>query len=177
MHGIDCQPVYLFQYLGSRGAQHKKHLVFLFPRCFNTWAREEPNLYWLITLLYGWEVSILGLARSPTRLAFNVESDSVVSILGLARSPTQRQHQESNGGGFNTWAREEPNKQGMIPAFHAFTFQYLGSRGAQRTFQPHFLSSSTFQYLGSRGAQLRLAGGSINILVFQYLGSRGAQPG
>ena len=101
---------------------------------FNTWAREEPNLLWY-ALWIRLQVSILGLARSPTKKQFreamewqfqylgsrgaqrdmSLETNMLqrVSILGLARSPTLL----ANG---------------------------------------RLLLKSQFQYLGSRGAQLRL---------------------
>ena len=54
-----------FQYLGSRGAQLFLSTVRAFALGFNTWAREEPNGRKKSGL--GRElVSILGLARSPT---------------------------------------------------------------------------------------------------------------
>ena len=62
--------------------------------CFNTWAREEPNVCYR-ALPHKNLVSILGLARSPT--------------LPLIR-------QGLIGAGFNTWAREEPNTQGLYVA-------------------------------------------------------------
>ena len=123
---------YRFQYLGSRGAQHARswalrvmHVSILGlarsptycspadpgpGACFNTWAREEPNLMTLRRLLPVECVSILGLARSPTNgsaywyshkpfqylgsrgaqldLLERKKQSNAVSILGLARSPT-----------------------------------------------------------------------------------------
>ena len=79
-------------------------------------------------------VSILGLARSPTRLAIFRPPDGEVSILGLARSPTR--------------------KPGIISPRRG-RFQYLGSRGAQPWCSGCRLPGVRFQYLGSRGAQLR----------------------
>ena len=128
----DCGSEDRFQYLGSRGAQLWLHTHHNRNTGFNTWAREEPNAnrYDTSNILI---VSILGLARSPTKLGFQVKKSPVVSILGLARSPTSvpgwfdRAKDVSILGlarsptsaatafrsaamvCFNTWAREEPN--------------------------------------------------------------------
>ena len=81
---------------------------------FNTWAREEPNLM-LKGFDSGDDVSILGLARSPTsgrKPAWDLEE---VSILGLARSPTVDDvYYHLLTFCFNTWAREEPNAEVKI---------------------------------------------------------------
>ena len=100
----------LFQYLGSRGAQHEDISGNASATGFNTWAREEPNLS--------------GRAGSRINQGFNTwareepnpcphlmpPAPFPVSILGLARSPTGRRCR--------------------CPA-PPVRFQYLGSRGAQ----------------------------------------------
>ena len=58
-----------FQYLGSRGAQLRKHCYANPGKCFNTWAREEPNVRLAVCAIFS-AVSILGLARSPTLPTF-----------------------------------------------------------------------------------------------------------
>ena len=79
--------------------------------CFNTWAREEPNLSTILTTRKI-TVSILGLARNPTEiLCYFYGIDYRVSILGLARNPTR-------------------DDAGDSPRIE---FQYLGSRGTQLT--------------------------------------------
>ena len=126
-----------FQYLGSRGAQLQNLIIR--PQnssCFNTWAREEPNIY-KGRKYSRFKVSILGLARSPTRWVLDPARIKImVSILGLARSPTPRQ---TSGQRMVIW------------------FQYLGSRGAQPRTRQGRLTVAEFQYLGSRGAQLTFA--------------------
>ena len=97
-----------FQYLGSRGAQLSTVRAFALGI-----------------------VSILGLARSPTRTGGADFSTQRVSILGLSRSPTR-------------YTLELRNHQ---------KFQYLGSRGAQPGGELWGDSGPQFQYLGSRGAQ------------------------
>ena len=124
------------------------------------------------------DVSILGLARSPTSTFFAVSGATRVSILGLARSPTVNrlfqlcqllrfQYLGSRGAQpiaylpvdtgkrFNTWAREEPNIPHRRMRAFGKAFQYLGSRGAQLIVQVFENNSRMFQYLGSRGAQLQ----------------------
>ena len=131
---------------------------------FNTWAREEPNS--------------IAVSSQPSDLRFNTwareEPNTAkhqtcnrhhVSILGLARSPTvETGIYAPEDVCFNTWAREEPNDFliGMDILSHGF--QYLGSRGAQRTFSISSMLMTSFQYLGSRGAQPALSGFSC---VFQ----------
>ena len=123
-----------FQYLGSRGAQPDPDRRRLLLRLgFNTWAREEPNLRGVLHTREKADVSILGLARSPTGQVHGPGDSHRVSILGLARSPTPIITQCSTK---DLW------------------FQYLGSRGAQpETNAKHQETGHQFQYLGSRGAQ------------------------
>ena len=97
-----------FQYLGSRGAQPPLNALTSGMDSFNTWAREEPNKPAGTIYPCAW-VSILGLARSPTRFCAKGSCVFVVSILGLARSPTRAFIKSHHIQCFNTWAREEPN--------------------------------------------------------------------
>ena len=63
-----CNP-FRFQYLGSRGAQpFANFFLILSMWCFNTWAREEPNWTASRPAAGSSQVSILGLARSPTTI-------------------------------------------------------------------------------------------------------------
>ena len=147
----------MFQYLGSRGAQPYYGSYLSCCTCFNTWAREEPNIIDFTGIVFSFmfqylgsrgaqhssmaysydfvNVSILGLARSPTRPGSMAQRRLPVSILGLARSPTW----------FYPFLRSAYSE-----------FQYLGSRGAQHTVTQLRISETLFQYLGSRGAQLLL---------------------
>ena len=119
-----------FQYLGSRGAQRPRGKRSVFFTCFNTWAREEPNSGLRghgagISCFNTWareEPNILSSGTLSERTCFNtwareepnkgsraVDAFAEVSILGLARSPT---------------CEKSPNRFQKM-------FQYLGSRGAQ----------------------------------------------
>ena len=142
---------------------------------FNTWAREEPNLT-RASIPETVDVSILGLARSPTKAATSSFWRIAFQYLG------------SRGAQPSSSAASRPFR----------TFQYLGSRGAQLTMHHRFICAIKFQYLGSRGAQQKphqniLQQHHVSILGlarsptfraftstsrgcwFQYLGSRGAQ--
>ena len=121
----------MFQYLGSRGAQLQLYTGRSgVDAGFNTWAREEPNL------------------RLPTCLY----PQASVSILGLARSPTRRDGEQHPQGRFNTWAREEPNL--MERAWRLVIIVSILGLARSPTLNPHDLHPlRMFQYLGSRGAQ------------------------
>ena len=97
---------------------------------FNTWAREEPNGICRNYSRYR-NVSILGLARSPTsaktteilrtlfqylgsrgaqrRLLLKNRKDGLFQYLGSRGAQLKIALQIANVRSFNTWAREEPN--------------------------------------------------------------------
>ena len=170
----DCK----FQYLGSRGAQLFMSAITSDFFSFNTWAREEPNGNPPHEAPYG-AVSILGLARSPTRTIILMDGDSFLfQYLGSRGAQPSLLDASCTNASFNTWAREEPNLRQSIPVFQhdgfntwareepntvlfslhhsIYLFQYLGSRGAQPAYFLSLLRDSSFQYLGSRGAQLSM---------------------
>ena len=107
-----CQ-IIRFQYLGSRGAQ-------LPPFCHAPLSQQ---------------VSILGLARSPT------------PCFGTCLVCTS---------GFNTWAREEPNRTVVNPSGLSTSFNTWAREEPNETRSRLKNGLTRFQYLGSRGAQLGL---------------------
>ena len=79
----------MFQYLGSRGAQHKVLQDFPLAVSFNTWVREEPNnMTGNLSILFP---------------CFNTWA---------REEPNFRRHHQGAQSrmGFSTWAREEPNQ-------------------------------------------------------------------
>ena len=188
--------------------------------CFNTWAREEPNRHLNMCASASTGFNTWAREEPNCRFCGGLRSDLEVSILGLARSPTDlvRQYIESILFQYlgSRGAQQPPFKDTVI--YHKF--QYLGSRGAQLKRPGNDITDCKFQYLGSRGAQLFMSAitsdffsfntwareepngnppheapyGAVSILglarsptrtiilmdgdsfLFQYLGSRGAQP-
>ena len=120
----------LFQYLGSRGAQLPALRRILLSTGFNTWAREEPNSD-PRRGGYKRNVSILGLARSPTCLQAELPSTFKFQYLGSRGAQPSAAPCSATHNGFNTWAREEPNVALISANSFDGVFQYLGSRGAQ----------------------------------------------
>ena len=120
--------------------------------CFNTWAREEPNIK-NIWYSYFRDVSILGLARSPTLINHYTTPERMFQYLG---------------------SRGAQPEQGTFPCGHQ-SVSILGLARSPTSFPQYALISIPFQYLGSRGAQLKKSPVELLAGVFQYLGSRGAQ--
>ena len=100
------------------------------PLSFNTWAREEPNKMIYASVCSG-VVSILGLARSPTRTRGHGLTGMTFQYLGSRGAQLDDPPMLTRMLGFNTWAREEPNVANVPATSMELSFQYLGSRGAQ----------------------------------------------
>ena len=123
-------------------------------RRFNTWAREEPNkkrgLVRAVRIQFQYlgsrgaqrirhhgnsiidDVSILGLARSPTNPLRHTGIQFVVSILGLARSPTCPRPCRKYSQGVSILGLARSPTRWRCRMTISKSFQYLGSRGAQR---------------------------------------------
>ena len=157
----------------------------------------EPD--WRVFWIFGRrkDVSIHGLAWSPTgpeRLLF---CRAAVSIHGLAWSPTLTQRQNDQTQQFQSTGSRGARRRvrGTEDAF--LTFQSTGSRGARRrkeelvrpalvvsihglAWSPtassiDFTTSSSFQSTGSRGARLISEHKKTRKGLFQSTGSRGAR--
>ena len=99
-----------FQYLGSRGAQRRSTYGTARVHRFNTWAREEPNGKRFLSGRAGSRFNTWAREEPNTSPASGQSISHHVSILGLARSPTKpRVETKHIAPRFNTWAREEPN--------------------------------------------------------------------
>ena len=160
----------MFQYLGSRGAQLPSALICRSVKTVSILGlarsptRPSAIFVWLM------DVSILGLARSPTRGKDGRFSAEPFQYLGSRGAQRRRRRQISIKARFNTWAREEPNDPQSLDVWHLSQFQYLGSRGAQLNcrFKPTF--RLPFQYLGSRGTQLLVLCNPVGLPLVSILG-------
>ena len=143
-----------FQYLGSRGAQPE--YPYNQPKSqqrFNTWAREEPNALPLMFIILLLSVSILGLARSPTRLIISCANLLVrFQYLGSRGAQHSRDSLLATGKRFNTWAREEPNPSHHLTIKNEIVSILGLARSPTRSWALRVMHEA-FQYLGSRGAQ------------------------
>ena len=136
-----------FQYLGSRGAQLDLMRNFTTLKSFNTWAREEPNRY------TGWQsmpcTSFNTWAREePNYILWSIKACRNVSILGLARSPTAIHAKNNHAGMFQYLGSRGAQQRGSGQHNVLAQFQYLGSRGAQLVPLVRTISQSSVSILG-----------------------------
>ena len=187
-----------FQYLGSRGAQRcSLPLVYTFLQvsilglarsptysfyfygfllyCFNTWAREEPNVP-VAKYAVHVPVSILGLARSPTNSLPLSRFRIAFQYLGSRGAQPRRVEKSAPPVRFNTWAREEPNLENETKLTDSQAVSILGLARSPTEVDYLMRRSARVSILGLARSPTYISFCQRRDFLFQYLGSRGAQP-